>query len=304
VVKLEILVAEEKQEALSTLVVNKLKGSLKIAAVKSPGFGARRKDMLEDLAIITGGLIISEERGLSLENVSLDMLGSAENVTIDKDNTTIVNGAGDINNIKDRVNQLEGQITASTSHEDKMILKGRLAKIAGGVAVLYVGAATEIEMREKKDRVDDALAATKAAVEEGIVAGGGIALLKAKKKLLNILVNNTDEETGVSIISKAIEAPFRTICENAGVSSDVKLEGVLSRPTGTGYNAKSDEYVEMFDAGIIDPCKVTRVALENAASVAGMILTTECGLINLEADMFSGGMPPMGGGMPGIPGMM
>jgi len=288
-------------EALSTLVVNKLKGSLKIAAVKSPGFGARRKDMLEDLAILTGGVIISEEKGLSLDTVSLDMLGSAENVIIDKDNTTIINGSGNSNLIADRVSQLEGLISSSTSNEDKMIYRGRLAKIAGGVAVLYVGAASEIEMREKKDRVDDALAATRAAVEEGVVPGGGVALLRASLILNSYESPIDDEVTGVDIVSRAIKAPFRTICENAGVSADVKLEGVMSKHTGIGYDAKNDEYVDMFEAGIIDPKKVTRIALENAGSVAGMILTTECALIGEKTDMFA---PPMGGGMPGMPGMM
>ena len=289
-------------EALSTLVVNKIKGSLKIAAVKSPGFGARRKDMLEDLAILTGGMIISEEKGLSLDAVSLDMLGSAENITIDKDNTTIVNGSGNSNLINDRVAQLESLINSSTSHEDTMILQGRLAKIAGGVGVLYVGAATEVEMREKKDRVVDALAATKAAVEEGVVMGGGVALIYASKVLTNLLPDTIDEKTGIDIISRAVEAPFRTICENAGVSSDVKLNHLAKEnQLNLGYDAKADEFVNMFDAGIIDPKKVTRIALENAGSVAGMILTTECAVIDLEQDMFAGGMPPMGGGMPGMP---
>ena len=286
-------------EALATLVVNKLRGGLKIVAVKAPGFGARRKHMLEDIAILTGATLISEEQGVSLEDVDLTMLGNAETISINKDNTVIVNGSNDPDKLNARINQIKGQIEAMESPYEKELLQQRLAKLAGGVAVLYVGAASEIEMREKKDRIDDALAATRAAVEEGIVPGGGIAYIRAKSKLLTTTVNNADE-TGVMIIVRAIEAPFKTICENAGVSADVKLEGVMMRPVGSGYNAKDDNYVEMLDAGIIDPCKVTRIALENAASVAGMILTTECALLNTDNKPSMGDMPEMPGGMPGM----
>ena len=287
-------------EALATLVVNKLRGGLKIVAVKAPGFGARRKHMLEDIAILTGATLISEEQGVSLEDVDLTMLGNAETISINKDNTVIVNGSNDPDKLNARINQIKGQIEAMESPYEKELLQQRLAKLAGGVAVLYVGAASEIEMREKKDRIDDALAATRAAVEEGIVPGGGIAYIRAKSKLLTTTVNNADEKTGVMIIVRAIEAPFKTICENAGVSADVKLEGVMMRPVGSGYNAKDDNYVEMLDAGIIDPCKVTRIALENAASVAGMILTTECALLNTDNKPSMGDMPEMPGGMPGM----
>jgi chaperonin GroEL len=287
-------------EALATLVVNKLRGGLKIAAVKAPGFGARRKDMLEDLAILTGATLISEEKGVSLEDINISMLGHASSVVVDKDNTTIINGSGDKTKLSARIAQIKGQIETMESAYEAEKLQERLAKLAGGVAVLYVGAASEVEMREKKDRVDDALAATKAAVEEGVVAGGGVALLRAGLILEGLVSPTPDESVGINIVAKAIEAPFKTICENAGVSADVKLEGVLSRPTGTGYNAKTNEYVEMFDAGIIDPCKVTRVALENAASVSGMILTTECALINIDNKPSMGDMPEMPGGMPGM----
>tara|TARA_B110000908_G_scaffold169523_1_gene226841 strand:- start:316 stop:1950 length:1635 start_codon:yes stop_codon:yes gene_type:complete len=297
-----LIVAEDVDgEALATLVVNKLRGGLKIAAVKAPAFGIRRKDMLEDLAVLTGGTVISEERGVSIEDVDISMLGSAENVTVSRDNTTIVNGKGDGDKLIARIEQVKGQIEATSNTYDAELFSERLAKLDGGVAVLYVGAASEVEMREKKDRVDDALAATKAAVEEGVVPGGGVALINASDVLADLLVDSVDERTGIDIVYNAVEAPFKTICENAGVSADVKLEGVMSRPKGTGYNAKTNEYVEMIDAGIIDPKKVTRIALENAASIAGMILTTECALINLgqsEPDM-----PPMGS-MPGMGGMM
>ena len=297
-----LIVADNVEgEALSTLVVNKLRGSLQVAAIKAPGFGARRKEMLEDLAILTGGTVISEEQGISLNEVQLSMLGKAETVSVGKENTIIVNGAGDSTKLQSRISQIEGQISGTTNQHDIEMFKMRLAKIAGGIAVLYVGAASEIEMREKKDRVDDALAATKAAVEEGVVPGGGVALLKAGK-ILSLTTNLFDDEsTGVDIVSRAIQAPFKTICENAGVSADVKLESVLSRPDGSGYNAKTDKYVNMLDAGIIDPKKVTRIALENAASVAGMILTTECALV-AESDL-SADLPPMGS-MPGMGGMM
>ena len=294
-----LIIAEDVDgQALATLVVNKLRGGLKIAAVKAPGFGDRRKAMLEDIAILTGGTVISEERGFSLENADLSMLGTAETVTIDKDNTTIVNGAGKADDIKARVNQIKAQIETTTSDYDKEKLQERLAKLAGGVAVLYVGAASEIEMKEKKDRVDDALHATRAAVEEGIVAGGGVALVRAQKTLEKLTAANLDEVTGIQIVSKAIEAPLRTIVENAGGEGSVVINKVLEGKGDFGYDAKNDVYVDMLKAGIIDPKKVTRVALENAASVAGMILTTECALIDIKED--APAMPPMGGGMPGL----
>jgi len=294
-----LIIAEDVDgQALATLVVNKLRGGLKIAAVKAPGFGDRRKAMLEDIAILTGGTVISEERGFSLENADLTMLGTAETVTIDKDNTTIVNGSGNANDIKARVNQIKAQIETTTSDYDKEKLQERLAKLAGGVAVLYVGAASEIEMKEKKDRVDDALHATRAAVEEGIVAGGGVALVRAQKTLEKLTAANLDEVTGIQIVSKAIEAPLRTIVENAGGEGSVVINKVLEGKGDFGYDAKNDAYVDMLKAGIIDPKKVTRVALENAASVAGMILTTECALIDIKED--APAMPPMGGGMPGM----
>ncbi|MGB5189061.1 chaperonin GroEL [Robiginitalea sp.] len=287
-------------EALATLVVNKLRGSLKIAAVKAPGFGDRRKAMLEDIAILTGGTVISEERGFTLENASVDMLGTCEKVVIDKDNTTLVNGAGSAKDIKARVSQIKSQIESTTSDYDKEKLQERLAKLAGGVAVLYVGAASEVEMKEKKDRVDDALHATRAAVEEGIVAGGGVALVRAKSVLSKVKVENADEETGLAIVARAIEAPLRTIVENAGGEGSVVVSKVHEGKGDFGYDAKSEKYVDMMKAGIIDPKKVTRIALENAASVAGMILTTECALTDIKEDAPAG--PPMGGG--GMPGMM
>ena len=295
-----LIIAEDVDgEALSTLVVNKLRGALKIAAVKAPGFGDRRKAMLEDIAILTGGTVISEERGFTLENTTIEMLGTAKRVSIDKDNTTIVNGAGDAEMIKNRVNQIKGQMEATTSDYDKEKLQERLAKLAGGVAVLYVGAASEVEMKEKKDRVDDALHATRAAVEEGIVAGGGVALLRAKNALAALKADNADEATGIQIISRAVESPLRTIVENAGLEGSVVVAKVADGKGDFGYNAKTDEYVDMLKAGIIDPKKVTRVALENAASVAGMILTTECALVDIKEENAGGGMP-MGGGMPGM----
>ena len=296
-----LIIAEDVEgQALATLVVNKLRGGLKIAAVKAPGFGDRRKAMLEDIAILTGGTVISEERGFSLENADLDMLGTAETVTIDKDNTTIVNGTGKAADIKVRVNQIKSQIESTTSDYDREKLQERLAKLAGGVAVLYVGAASEVEMKEKKDRVDDALHATRAAVEEGIVAGGGVALVRAQKTLEKISDVNLDEVTGIQIVSRAIEAPLRTIVDNAGGEGSVVINKVLEGKGDFGYDAKSDVYIDMLKAGIIDPKKVTRVALENAASVAGMILTTECALVDIKED--APAMPPMGGG--GMPGMM
>ena len=297
-----LVIAEDVDgEALATLVVNKLRGSLKIAAVKAPGFGDRRKAMLEDIAILTDGSVISEDRGFTLENTTIEMLGSAERVTIDKDNTTIVNGAGVKENIEARVNQIKAQIETTTSDYDKEKLQERLAKLAGGVAVLYVGAASEVEMKEKKDRVDDALHATRAAVEEGIVAGGGVALLRSRKVLEKITSENLDEVTGIQIISRAIEAPLRTIVENAGGEGSVVVAKVMEGKGNFGYDAKSETYVDLLKEGIIDPKKVTRIALENAASVAGMILTTECALVDIKEDA-PPAMPPMGGG--GMPGMM
>ena len=294
-----LIIAEDVDgEALATLVVNKLRGALKIAAVKAPGFGDRRKAMLEDIAILTGGTVISEERGFTLENTTIEMLGTAEKVTIDKDNTTVVNGSGSADEIQARVNQIKAQIESTTSDYDKEKLQERLAKLSGGVAVLYVGAPSEVEMKEKKDRVDDALHATRAAVEEGIVAGGGVALLNAKLALTKIKAENSDEATGIQIISKAVEAPLRTIVENSGGEGSVVVSKVTEGKNNYGYNAKEGTYVDMLKEGIIDPKKVTRVALENAASVAGMILTTECALIDIKEEAHSG--PPMGGGMPGM----
>ena len=296
-----VIVAEDVDgEALATLVVNKLRGTLKIAAVKAPGFGDRRKAMLEDIAILTGGTVISEERGFNLENTTIEMLGTAEKVTIDKDNTTIVNGSGDAEAIKARVNQIKAQIESTTSDYDKEKLQERLAKLAGGVAVLYVGAASEVEMKEKKDRVDDALHATRAAVEEGIVSGGGVALLNARKSIQKIKAENADEATGNQIVFNAVEAPLRTIVTNAGGEGSVVVSKVEEGKANFGYDAKSETYVDMQDAGIIDPKKVTRVALENAASVAGMVLTTECALIDIKEDTPAPAAPPMGGGMPGM----
>ena len=297
-----LIIAEDVDgEALATLVVNKLRGSLKIAAVKAPGFGDRRKAMLEDIAILTGGTVISEDRGFTLENTTIEMLGSAERVTIDKDNSTVVNGSGDKKNIAARVNQIKAQIETTTFDYDKEKLQERLAKLAGGVAVLYVGAASEVEMKEKKDRVDDALHATRAAVEEGIVPGGGVALLRTRGALEKLTSTNLDEVTGIQIISRAIEAPLRTIVENAGGEGSVVVAKVLEGKDNFGYDAKSETFVDLLKKGIIDPKKVTRIALENAASVAGMILTTECALVDIKED--TPAMPPMGGGG-GMPGMM
>ncbi|WP_060873957.1 chaperonin GroEL [Myroides odoratus] len=294
-----LIIAEDVDgEALSTLVVNKLRGALKIAAVKAPGFGDRRKAMLEDIAILTGGVVISEEQGYTLENTTLEMLGTCKRVSIDKDNTTIVSGSGESEMIQNRVNQIKAQMETTTSDYDKEKLQERLAKLAGGVAVLYVGAATEVEMKEKKDRVDDALHATRAAIEEGIVAGGGVALLRAKANLDSIKAANADEETGIQIIAKAVESPLRTIVENAGLEGSVVVAKVLEGNNNFGYNAKTNEYIDMLQAGVIDPKKVTRVALENAASVAGMILITECALVDIKDE--NGGGMPMGGGMPGM----
>jgi chaperonin GroEL len=294
-----LIIAEDVDgEALTALVMNKLRGALKIAAVKAPGFGDRRKAMLEDIAVLTGGTLISEEIGLTLETATVEMLGTAERVTLDKDNTIIVNGSGKKEDIKNRVEQIKAQVEVTTSEYDKEKLKERLAKLAGGVAVLYVGAASEVEMKEKKDRVDDALHATRAAVEEGIIAGGGVALVRAKAALAKVKTENSDEATGVSIIERAIEEPLRQIVENAGKEGSVVVAKVKEGKGDFGYNAKTDEYVNMFKAGIIDPTKVTRIALQNAASVAGMILTTECALVNIKEE--NPPMPPMGGGMPGM----
>ena len=296
-----LIIAEDVDgEALATLVVNKMRGSLKIAAVKAPGFGDRRKAMLEDIAILTGGTVISEERGVKLENATIDMLGTTEKVTIDKDNTTIVNGAGDKDNIMARVNQIKAQIESTTSDYDREKLQERLAKLAGGVAVLYVGAASEVEMKEKKDRVDDALHATRAAVEEGIIPGGGVALVRAADALNQLKGDNADETTGIQIVTRAVEEPLRQIVANAGNEGSVVVSKVKDGKADYGYNAKQEVYENMFEAGIIDPTKVTRVALENAASVAGMLLTTECVLADIAEE--TPPMPPMGGG--GMPGMM
>ncbi len=294
-----LIIAEDVDgEALGTLVVNKIRGALKIAAVKAPGFGDRRKAMLEDIAILTGGTLISEERGFKLENATMDMLGTAEKITIDKDNTTIVNGAGSTEDIQGRVHQIKAQIETTTSDYDREKLQERLAKLAGGVAVLYVGAASEVEMKEKKDRVDDALAATRAAIEEGIVPGGGVALVRATEALANLEGVNFDETTGIKIIARAIEEPLRVIVGNAGLEGSVIVAKVKEGKGDFGFNAKTEEYCSMYEAGIIDPTKVTRVALENAASVASLLLTTEATIVELPKKEAS--MPPMGGGMDGM----
>ncbi|HCC94592.1 MAG TPA: chaperonin GroEL [Flavobacteriaceae bacterium] len=293
-----LIISEEVEgQALATLVVNRLRGSLKIAAVKAPGFGDRRKAMLQDIAILTGGTVISEEQGITLETATLEMLGTAERVVIDKDNTTIVNGAGDAEQIKSRVNQIKAQVETTTSDYDREKLQERLAKLAGGVAVLYVGAASEVEMKEIKDRVDDALHATRAAVEEGIVAGGGVAFVRALSNL-TIDTTNADEATGVKIVTRAVEEPLRQIVHNAGGEGSVVVAKVKEGNGDFGYNAKTDEYVNMIEAGVIDPTKVARVALENAASVAGMLITTEAVVTEIKKD--EPAMPPMGGGMPGM----
>ncbi|MEM7575361.1 MAG: chaperonin GroEL [Bacteroidota bacterium] len=272
-----LIIAEDiESQALGVLVVNRLRAQLKVVAVKAPGFGDRRKAMLEDIAILTGGTVISEEKGYKLENTTLDLLGSAEKITVDKDNTTIVNGAGTEELITSRVNQIKGQIETTTSDYDREKLQERLAKLAGGVAVLYVGAATEVEMKEKKDRVDDALHATRAAVEEGIVPGGGVALVRAIQSLKDVVGDNEDQNIGVQIVRKALESPLRTIADNAGVEGSVILQQVANAKGSQGYNARTDEFEDLKKAGVIDPTKVTRIALENAASIAGMVLTTEC----------------------------
>ncbi len=299
-----VIISEDLDgEALATLVVNKIRGSLKVAAVKAPGFGDRRKAMLEDIAILTGGTVISEDAGFKLENATVEMLGTAEKVSIDKDNTTIVNGAGSGDDIKARVNQIKAQIESTTSDYDREKLQERLAKLAGGVAVLYVGAASEVEMKEKKDRVDDALAATRAAIEEGIVPGGGVALVRAALALVDMKGDNDDETTGMAIIARAIEEPLRQIVENAGQEGSVIVNKVKEGKGDYGYNAKTEKFENMLASGIIDPTKVTRVALENANSVAGMLLTTEATITEIpKKDDGGGGMP---GGMPGgMGGMM
>jgi len=297
-----MIIAEDVDgEALSTLVVNKIRGSLKVAAVKAPGFGDRRKDMLEDIAILTGGTVISEERGLQLEATTIDMLGNTEKIVVDKDNTTIVNGTGDKKSINARINQIKSQIDSTTSEYDKEKLQERLAKLAGGVAVLYVGAPTEVEMKEKKDRVDDALSATRAAIEEGIVPGGGVAIVRAAEKLNKLTGENDDEQTGINIIKRAVEEPLRQIVENAGMEGSVVVAKVLEGKGDFGFNAKNDKYEGLYKAGVIDPSKVVRVGLENAASVAGMLLTTECVISDIPEE--NPPMPPMGGGG-GMPGMM
>lgn len=302
-----LIIAEDIDgEALTTLVVNRIRGSLKVAAVKAPGFGDRRKAMLEDIAILTGGQVISEERGISLESATLDMLGSAEKVEIDKDNTTIVNGSGKTSDIKARVKQIKAQMEASTSDYDKEKMQERLAKLAGGVAVLYVGAASEVEMKEKKDRVDDALAATRAAVEEGVIPGGGVALIRAIGALDKIKAVNDDESTGVAIVKRAIEEPLRQIVSNAGVEGAIIVQRVKEGKDDFGYNARTDKFENLLKAGVLDPTKVTRIAVENAASIASMLLTTECVIVDEPEDDNNSGGGGMPGGMPGggMPGMM
>jgi chaperonin GroEL len=295
-----LIIAEDVDgEALATLVVNKIRGALKVAAVKAPGFGDRRKAMLQDIAILTGGQVISEETGLKLENATLEDLGRAEKITVDKDNTTIVNGTGSKEAIQARIGEIKAQIDKTTSDYDREKLQERLAKLAGGVAVLYIGAATEVEMKEKKDRVDDALHATRAAVEEGIVPGGGVALIRASKALENLKGANDDEQTGIAIIVRAIEEPLRQIVANAGGEGAVVVDKVRSGKDDFGYNARTESYENLIEAGVIDPTKVVRVALENAASIAGMLLTTECVISDIKEDLPA--MPAMpGGGMGGM----
>jgi chaperonin GroEL len=288
-------------EALATLVVNRLRAGLKVCAVKAPGFGDRRKEMLEDIAILTGGTVITDEKGMKLEDATLEMLGQAEKVTVDKENTTVVNGGGDSDNISARVSQIKKQIESTTSDYDREKLQERLAKLSGGVAVLYIGAPSEIEMKEKKDRVDDALSATRAAIEEGIVPGGGVAFIRAADALEGFEGENEDETTGAEIVKRAIEEPMRQIVANAGVEGAVVVQKVKEGKDDFGYNARKDIYQNLYEAGVIDPLKVTRIALENAASIAGMFLTTECVLVEEKEDT-PPAMPPMGGG--GMPGMM
>ena len=295
-----LIIAEDvDSEALTTLVVNRLRSNLKICAVKAPGFGDRRKEMLEDIAILTGGMVISEERGLKLESATLEMLGTAEKVTIDKDNTIIVNGAGKKQSIADRINQIKAQIAATTSDYDREKLQERLAKLSGGVAVLYVGAGSEVEMKEKKDRVDDALSATRAAIEEGIVPGGGVSYIRAIEAVAKLKGDNNDEKTGIEIIRRAIEEPLRQIVTNAGKEGAVVVQKVSEGTGDFGYNARMDRYENLLAAGVVDPAKVTRVALENAASIAGMFLTTECVIVDKKEENPAPQMP-MGGGMGGM----
>jgi len=295
-----LIIAEDvDSDALTTLVVNRLRASLKICAVKAPGFGDRRKEMLEDIAVLTGGVVISEEKGIKLEQATLEMLGTADKVTVNKDNTVIVNGAGAKDAIANRVSQIKAQIAATTSDYDREKLQERLAKLAGGVAVLYVGAASEVEMKEKKDRVDDALCATRAAIEEGIVPGGGVAYIRAIDSLSNIKAFNDDEQTGIEIIKRAIEEPLRQIVFNAGKEGAVVVQKVREGKDDFGYNARTDVYENFYAAGVVDPAKVCRVALENAASIAGMFLTTECVISEKKEDNPAPQMP-MGGGMGGM----
>ncbi|MEE4260822.1 MAG: chaperonin GroEL [Bacteroidales bacterium] len=297
-----IIIAEDVEgEALATLVVNRLRGSLKVAAVKAPGFGDRRKEMLEDIAILTGGVVVSEEKGYKLEDTTLDMLGEAEKITIDKENTTIVSGKGEKDNITARVSQIKALIESTTSDYDKEKLQERLAKLAGGVAVIYVGAASEVELKEKKDRFDDALAATRAAIEEGIIPGGGVGFLRAIASLEKLKAENEDQETGIAIIKRALEEPLRQIVENAGLEGSVVVNKVKEGKGDFGFNARTEIYENLYKAGVIDPTKVTRIALENAASISGMLLTTECVLAeHKDENAPAPAMPPMGGGMPGM----
>ncbi|MFW5766732.1 MAG: chaperonin GroEL [Bacteroidota bacterium] len=302
-----MIIAEDVEgEALATLVVNRLRGTIKVAAVKAPGFGDRRKEMLEDIAVLTGGTVISEDKGMKLESATIDMLGRAEKVTMDKENTTLVNGEGNKDAIKARVAQIKKQIEASTSDYDKEKLQERLAKLAGGVAVLYVGAASEVEMKEKKDRMEDALSATRAAVEEGIIPGGGVSFIRAIEALDKLKLENADQTTGAAIIRRALEEPLRQISENAGVDGSVVVQRVKEGKGDFGYNARQDTYENLYETGVIDPTKVARIALENAASIAGMLLTTECVVADTEDEndaagaAAAGGMGGMGGGMPGM----
>ena len=295
-----LIIAEDVDgEALATLVVNKIRGTIKVCAVKAPGFGDRRKEMLQDIAILTGGTVVSEELGHKLEQTDLTHLGRAERITVDKDNTTIVGGKGKKDDIKARINEIKAQIEKTTSDYDREKLQERLAKLSGGVAVLYVGAATEVAMKEKKDRVDDALHATRAAVEEGIVAGGGVAYIRAIDALEKLRGGNEDEKIGIDIIKKSLEAPIRTIVENAGIEGSIVVQKVREGKADFGFNARSEKYENLLKAGVIDPVKVTRVALENAASIAGLLLTTECTIVEKpeKKDPMPGGMP---GGMDGM----
>jgi chaperonin GroEL len=295
-----LIIAEDvESEALTTLVVNRLRTQLKICAVKAPGFGDRRKEMLEDIAVLTGGTVISEEKGITLEQATIEMLGTADKITVNKDNTTIVNGAGEKAAIEARIGQIKAQIATTTSDYDREKLQERLAKLSGGVAVLYVGAASEVEMKEKKDRVDDALSATRAAIEEGTVPGGGVAYIRAIDSLANLKTDNEDEATGVEIVKRAIEEPLRQIVENAGREGAVVVQKVREGKADFGYNARTDKYENFFEAGVIDPAKVARVALENAASIAGMFLTTECVVVEKKEENPAPAMP-MGGGMGGM----